>query len=81
MILDHLVVWIKSFIDFSACAQVCALPRDYSDSRFKHASMSTAIHFDAQYGLSDALLLSFLLIGLSSAPVGFVLIMWFDLLP
>ncbi|QNJ23345.1 putative membrane protein [Synechococcus sp. MIT S9220] len=43
--------------------------------------MSTAIHFDAQYGLSDALLLSFLLTGLSSAPVGFVLMMWFDLLP
>ncbi|KZR91117.1 hypothetical protein MITS9508_00355 [Synechococcus sp. MIT S9508] len=43
--------------------------------------MSTAIHFDAQYGLSDALLLSFLLTGLSSIPVGFVLIMWFDLLP
>ena len=46
-----------------------------------HASMSTAIHFDAQYGLSDALLLSFLLTGLSSVPVGFVSIMWFDLLP
>ena len=81
MIFDHLVVWIKTFIDFSACAQVSALLRAYSDSRFKHASVSKSIHFDAQYGLSDALLLSFLLIGLSSAPVGFVLIMWFDLLP
>jgi len=43
--------------------------------------MSAAIDFKAQYGLSEALLLSFLLTGLSSVPVGFVLIMWFDLLP
>ena len=43
--------------------------------------MSTSIDFEAQYALSDTLLLSLLLTGLSSVPVGFVLIMWFDLLP
>ena len=71
----------QSFIDCSACPQVCASPWDYSDSRLIHVSMSTAIDFKSQYGLSDALLLSFLLAGLSSVPVGFVLIMWFDLIP
>tara|TARA_B100000073_G_C23568611_1_gene507154 strand:- start:95 stop:226 length:132 start_codon:yes stop_codon:yes gene_type:complete len=43
--------------------------------------MPMAIDVEAQYALSDALLLSFLLTGLPSGSVGFVLIMWFDLLP
>ena len=43
--------------------------------------MSTSVDFEAHYALSDTLLLSLLLTRLPSVPVGFVLIMWFDLLP
>ena len=43
--------------------------------------MPMATDVEAHYALSDALLLSFLLTDLSSVSVGFVLIMWFDLLP
>ena len=43
--------------------------------------VSPAFDFQVWHELSDSLVLSLLSTGLSSVAVGFVLIMWFDLVP
>ena len=72
---------IHSFIHLSVLAQVGWCYRRYSDVRFMGGHVSPAFDFQVQHELSDSLVLSLLSTGLSSVAVGFVLIMWFDLVP